>query len=118
MKKFYSLAIAAVLSVSAISAQTQLSGISSQLKPMKNTAKSTFMTEAVSIDAPQKSIKTIDIADLTGDYTLAYTSALKADEANPNLKTTVQLVKVSGNNYKLVLGDFEIACSFSVLDRH
>ncbi len=115
MKKFYSLAIAAVLSVSAISAQTQLSGISSQLKPMKNTAKSTFMTEAVSIDAPQKSIKTIDIADLTGDYTLAYTSALKADEANPNLKTTVQLVKVSGNNYKLVLGDFEIACSFSVL---
>jgi len=116
MKKFYSLAIAAVLSVSAISAQTQLSGnISSFVKPQKSYAKSAVMTESASLEAPSKSFKTIDIADLSGSYTLEYTSAFSDDAANPYKKTTVQLVKVSGNNYKLVLGDFEIACSFSVL---
>lgn len=116
MKKFYSLAVAALVAVSSVSAQG--------LKQLSNGGFEKFgkvaTTEKISIDAPKQSIKSIgtkdiDISDISGNYAWTYTSLLGENAQTMTVGLTI--TKVAGNNYTISTDGWTFGASFGMVSR-
>lgn len=117
MKKFYSLAIAALVAVSSVSAQglklhrfNADNGLS-----LKKVEKATNL----SISETDKTIKNvaakdIDIADISGTYRWTYTSMFEEDEG-ATITNAITITKAVGNNYTITYGSYSFGATFSML---
>lgn len=117
MKKFYSLAISALVAVSSVSAQglklhrfNADNGLS-----LKKVEKATNL----SISETDKTIKNvaakdIDIADISGTYRWTYTSMFAEDEG-ATFTNAITITKAVGNNYTITYGSFSFGATFSML---
>lgn len=117
MKKFYSLAVAALVAVSSVSAQG--------LKQLSNGGFEKFgkvaATEKLAQDAPKQSIKSIgtkdiDISDISGDYAWSYTGMTQSSNGQTQT-VALTITKVAGNNYTISCQGFEFGASFSLLSQ-
>lgn len=117
MKKFYSLAIAALVAVSSVSAQ----GLKQLSKGGLEKFNKVATTQKLSIDAPKQSIKSvgtkdIDISDISGNYAWNYTSLTNSSYGQAQ-KVALTITKVAGNNYTISCQGFEFGATFSLLSQ-
>lgn len=117
MKKFYSLAIAALVAVSSVSAQglkLHRSNADSGLS-FKEVEKTTSLS-ILEADKTIKNIaiKDIDIADISGTYKWTYTSLFSGEEGS-TITNKITISKVVGSNYTITYGTLSFGATFSVV---
>ncbi|MBO5242740.1 MAG: hypothetical protein J6B36_00710 [Muribaculaceae bacterium] len=117
MKKFYSLAIAALVAVSSVSAQ----GLKQLSKGGLEKFNKVATTQKLSIDAPSRSIKSvgtkdIDISDISGNYAWSYLTLVGANAGE--IETIgMTITKVTGNSYTITTDGWTFGATFSVLSK-
>ena len=119
MKKFYTLAIAALVAVSSVSAEgfKQLSLEKDGMTKFNKVVAS----EKVSMDTPSKNLnnvstKDIDIADFSGDYAWSYTGLTQSTDGQ-TVTAAIKITKTTGNNYTISYNGFEFGASFSLMSQ-
>ena len=124
MKKFYTLAIAALVAVSSVSAagldiwrfnaDNNLS-----FKKIEKTSISTNMPESDKV-LNSASAKDIDITDISGQYNWQYTSMFK-DDNGATITNKITVTKGVGNNYTIQYGSqygsFSFGATFSMISQ-
>lgn len=119
MKKFYTLAIAALVAVSSVSAAgfKQLSlGKDGMAKFNK-----TELSEKIALGTTDKklnsiSTKDIDIADISGTYSWSYVTMIGSN-AGSTETIGMTITKVSGNNYTISTDGWTFGATFSLLSQ-
>lgn len=120
MKKFYTLAIAALIAVSSVSAagldiwrfnaDNNLS-----FKKIEKTSISTNMPESDKV-LNSASAKDIDITDISGQYNWQYTSMFTYDNG-ATITNKITVTKGVGNNYTIQYGSFSFGATFSMISQ-